>query len=344
MPGISDLPVEVFEFVVAELPSSSLASALRINSHFYTLALRVLYRTINQDVIKDFNLARSLRFLESITTHAFAFGVRNPFNLVQTLHLDFARNRVTANLLRLIQRALHKLTALKELSLEFSLHDNHYPISWLLEGCTFQLRMLATSLRCDQQLANFLERQINLRELCLRGFQTTAPFVLSSEALPKLTSFRAVHAGVPVLEAIIKDRMIESVSLSLFMEDGFAPLDTLKLSKARIKRLTIMSLDTTTPATLIPEVTARAPHLEALHIVVLMARYDEETLLATTQCLRPFKGLRYLTLMTGGTPPDSGDESVVTRAWAKACPTLRTIILPQGKVWFERNGNWLCCA
>ena len=267
---MSALPVEVVEFVLCELPTSSLPPILRINKLFYAIAFRLLYRCI-----AEFPPAKSIRFLESLSKNSFNVGPRKPSSFIQTLHLDFARYRVTSNLLRLIQRVLNKLTVLQDLSLEFNLHDNHYPISWILEGCSFQLRFLAVSLRCDQQLANFIEGQLNLRELCLRGFQTTAPFVLSSGALPKLTSFRAVHAGAPVLQAVIQDRTIESVSLSLFMEDGFAPLDTLKLSKREIKRLTIMSLDTTPPTTLIPEVAQRAPNLEALHIVVLMARYDE---------------------------------------------------------------------
>ncbi|TCD67714.1 hypothetical protein EIP91_012011 [Steccherinum ochraceum] len=340
MPNASALPVEVFEFVLCELPRSSLPAVLRSSKANYSIALRVLYRTLN-----DMNICETIRLLESLAKSSSSIGSRPPCTLVQTLHLDFSRNiRVTANLLRLIHTVLLRTTSLQDLSLEFSLHDNHYPLSWFLEGCTFQLKFLAISLRCDQQLANFIEQQQNLRELCLRGFQTTSPFVLSSGALPKLMSFRAVHAGAPVLEAIIKDRAIESVSLSLFMEDGFAPLDTLRLSKREIKRLTIMSLDTTPPTVLIPEVALRAPNLEALHIVVLMARYTEEMLLDSTPCLQLFKNLRYLTLMTGGTQGTSEDESTVARTWAKACPTLRTIILPQGKVWFERNGSWQCCS
>ncbi|THH26458.1 hypothetical protein EUX98_g7732 [Antrodiella citrinella] len=339
MPNIAALPVEVLEFILSELPIAALPATLLLNRLLYTLAIRVLYR-----IIVDLTPARTIRFLKTMAKSSFSASSRKPYSVVRKLHIDFSRHRVTSNLLRLIHAALLNLTSLQDLSLEFCLHDNHYPISWFLEGCTFQLRMLAISLRCDQQLANFIERQQDLRELCLRGFQTTAPFVLSSDALPKLTSFRAVHAGAPVLEAVIKGRAIESVSLSLFIEDGFAPLDTLKLSKKEIKRLTIMSLDTTPPTVLIPEVAERTPHLEALHIVVLMARYDEETLLASTSCLSLFKELRYLTLMTGGPQETSGDESIVARTWAKACPTLRTIILPQGKVWFERNGTWLCCV
>lgn len=38
------------------------------------------------------------------------------------------------------------------------------------------------------------------------------------------------------------------------------------------------------------------------------------------------------------------DEGEIARLWSKACPTLRTIILPKGKVWFERDGKWTCCG
>lgn len=69
------------------------------------------------------------------------------------------------------------------------------------------------------------------------------------------------------------------------------------------------------------------------------------SLMESTPCLALFKGLRYLTLMTGTNGiEESDDESAVARSWAKACPTLRTVILPQGKVWFERGGQWVCCV
>lgn len=256
--------------MLCEVPNAHLPAVLRVNKLLYALGLRVLYRTIT-----DLSSIRAVRFLRSLDRGSKINLGRKPCAYVHTLHLEFPLVRATSNLLRLCKRVLNSMTSLQDLSLEFSLHDNYYPICWFLEGCTFQLRSLALSLRCDQQLANFLETQHDLRELCLRGFQTTSPFVLTSSALPKLASFRAVHAGTPVLEAVIKDRTIDSVSLSLFTEDGFAPLDTLRLSKRDIKRLTIMSLDNTPPCTLITEVAERAPNLEALHIVVLMARFDK---------------------------------------------------------------------
>ena len=37
-----------------------------------------------------------------------------------------------------------------------------------------------------------------------------------------------------------------------------------------------------------------------------------------------------------------GDEGEIVRTWSKACPTLRTITLLKGKVWFERDGKWMC--
>lgn len=60
--------------------------------------------------------------------------------------------------------------------------------------------------------------------------------------------------------------------------------------------------------------------------------------------LARFKSLRYLTFMAGGVPSGSEDEATIATRWAAACPTLRTIILPQGNVWFEKDSTWVCAS
>lgn len=59
--------------------------------------------------------------------------------------------------------------------------------------------------------------------------------------------------------------------------------------------------------------------------------------------LSKFSDLRYLTFMAA-VSASKEDEGEIARSWSKACPTLRTIILPKGKVWFERDGKWTCCG
>ncbi len=276
------VPVEVLELVFSDIPQHSLPSVLLVNSLFYAISIRVLYRYPQEVPVK-----RTVALLKALVHNPSRFNSKKPSSFVQSLHLDLAQHRVTGNFLRLLRRALQSTTALRDLSLEFSLHDNHFPLAWCLEDCSFQLRLFTASLRCDKSLAKFLETQPNLRELCLRGFQTSETFALSPLSLPNLSAFRAVHAGAPVLETVIRGRPVEGVSLSLFSDDGFAPLDTLILSQKTIKRLTIMSLDNTPPDVLLPEVAARLPKLEALHIVILMAQYSHVRILP----LLPIRGL-----------------------------------------------------
>jgi hypothetical protein len=57
--------------------------------------------------------------------------------------------------------------------------------------------------------------------------------------------------------------------------------------------------------------------------------------------LAAFRELQYITLLGGrveqvGEDEDGVDEGAVAARWADACPTLRTIVLPQGKIWFKK--------
>ncbi|KAH9895746.1 hypothetical protein C8Q73DRAFT_689273 [Cubamyces lactineus] len=325
-------PVEIQDCIFQELEMHDLPPVLRVNSHFNAIATRILYR-----IIPELPMRRCIACLKVLCA--------NPANaaLVRKLSVDWSSHRVVANLFRLLRDTLTHLTALRHLSIELSPQDNHYSLAWVLHGCRSRLRTLGTSIRCDPQLAAVLETQPDLIELCLRGFQTKQPFTISQDAMPVLKMFRAVHAGPAVISSVVRGRPLEVISLSMFIEDGFSPLDSLLHSSRPIKRLTIMSLDNTPPNILLPEIANRLPKLEALHVVVLMAMFDRQTLHDSSPTLSRFSDLRYLTFMAAGSASVE-DEGEIARTWGKACPTLRTIILPKGKVWFERDGKWMCCG
>ncbi|KAI0699496.1 hypothetical protein C8T65DRAFT_300442 [Cerioporus squamosus] len=326
-------PVEILDFIFQELEYNQLPPVIRVNTLFQAIATRMLYRNI-----PDMSMARCIGCLKVLCS--------TPANavLVRKLSIDWSQHRVVSNLFRLLRDTFTHLSNLRHLSIELSPQDNHYGLAWVLGGLRSQLKTLGTSFRCDSQLAAVLETQPELIELCLRGFQTKQPFTLSDSAMPNLRSFRVVHAGPSVISAVVKGRPVEAVSLSMFREDGCQPLDSLLLSTCPIKRLTIMSLDSClAPNVLLPEVARRMPELEALHVVVLMALFDNKTLQESGPSLKKFSDLRYLTFMAAGSASIE-DEGEIARAWSKACPTLRTIILPKGKVWFERDGQWTCCG
>lgn len=87
----------------------------------------------------------------------------------------------------------------------------------------------------------------------------------------------------------------------------------------------------------------RADVTEDCRCMLNPALPHQKTLQDTGPCLTRFSGLRYLTFMAAGSASVE-DEGQIAQIWSKACPTLRTIILPKGKVWFERDGKWTCCG
>ena len=271
-----NLPVEILDCIFQELEPQDLPPILRANHDFHILGTRILYR-----IIPELPIKRCIQCLKSLST--------SPTNaaLVRKLSIDWSQHRIISNLFRLLYEVLKHLTSIRHLSVELSPHDNHHGLAWVLTGLRAQLKTLGTSIRCDVQLAEVLETQPELIELCLRGFQTKQGFTLSTGAMPHLRSFRTVHAGPAVISEVVRGRPVEGVSLSMFLEDGCQPLDSLRFSTRPIKRLTIMSLDSTlAPTVLLPEIAKRLPELEALHVVVLMALFD--TVSGRSAFERPF--------------------------------------------------------
>jgi len=159
---------------------------------------------------------------------------------------------------------------------------------------------------------------------------------------------------------VIATRPVQGISLSLFSEHGYRALEVLARTSTPVRRLTILIVDASAPSELFPQLAARLPHLEALHIVALVQQYSlvchhlhsppvvlnvvcaQDTLLASAPLLEAFAGLRFLTFIASGASCyELDDEATVAEKWARACPTLSTIILPKGRVWFAGSeGKW----
>jgi len=60
----------------------------------------------------------------------------------------------------------------------------------------------------------------------------------------------------------------------LFSEHGYRALEVLTQTSTPIRRLTILIVDASAPTELFPQLAARLPHLQALHIVALMQKYN----------------------------------------------------------------------
>lgn len=256
------LPIEILELTLQQLERKDIPSVLRTNGTFYDIAVRILYRSIPY-----LPVARSIACLK-ILKH-------NPTlaTLVHDLSIDWSNYRVTGNLLRLLRSVLQQLNHLQSLSLELSPVDNHGTHAWVFEDAPFSLHAFTTSSRCDDVLASVLERQPCIRDLSLRGYQTNVPFTLTSSALPRLESLRCTHAGAGVVAEVIRGRPVGTMSISLYADEGFEALDTLLLARSSLRRLTLMALDELSATSVLNEVAARVPQLQALHIVVLLSQY-----------------------------------------------------------------------
>lgn len=348
------LPPEMLELVLGHLPRDDLVATLTTSAVLHHVAARVLYRALVEIPPK-----RALRLVQTLA--------RNDVYpaLVRRLDLDWTENILTANLLRLLHRALQRLHHLSHLALEFSLSDNAAPIAWILQNAPFSLRAFTTSMRCDPTLAAFFATQPDLVEVCIRGFTPVHAFSLPPTALPHLAHFRTVLSPPCITADFVRGRPIESVSMSLY-PTGDTPaseLDVLLLAARPLRRLNLMSFDVgAPPAALVREIARRMPGLEALHAVVLDRGFSthvrsrslrdvhascshththtQERLIDTARELSRFTALRCITFVAPGTLGDE-DEAEIATVWGKACPTLETIILPKGTVWGSVDGRWV---
>lgn len=215
---------------------------------------------------------------------------------------------------------------------------------------------------CTLPLAQFLDTQPSITDLTLRAFQRDSLSILPSPteeerfklkptSLPKLTHFNAIYDGATIIQAVVEDRPVEAVSIPLLPSLSMDSLLALQSSSVPMRRLTLISFDPDAPNFLFQILSDGFPQLEALHVVFLMIDYSQvkkEFLEQSGSLLRHFKSLKYIAFMAGsGTENPDIDENVIAKQWHDSCPTLKTIILPRGGVWFQgptdkKNPDWDC--
>ena len=337
------LPVELIAHVVQYVDArNDLVRILLVDKFCFHTSSRIIYHTIDQ-----LSPSKSISLLNSLcANHSYP-------PLVRVLDLDWTPCDLTAAAIRLLNRALRRLTNLTSLVV-----DNCYLTTQIFNGCTFSLEKLTTTIAIDASLSDFLITQPNIQELCLRNFRKCeTKFALPPSALPRLSHFRALHASSTFLAHTVKGRPVENVSLAMLTEQANDCLSALTLSALPVKRMSIMFFDSPVPRELMPEITKRLPELEALQIVVLTAQFNmvryvsiayswslmcvvQSILKDMAPLLSDFKHLRVITFVAMGTHPLTSDEQSIASLWHESCPTLKTIILPNGIVWFQKDGEW----
>ncbi|KAF8966053.1 hypothetical protein BDZ97DRAFT_1917758 [Flammula alnicola] len=410
------LPTEIIDNILSYLSKDSLKPLLVTNSFMSAMSTRRLYHDVIltrpvaivsflRTVLANERLPTLVRSLDiNITRSKSSSGSEVPLIPGQSPDNYMTKAIPISNFYALLQRALHRMKGLTSLYLE--LPKTHTPL-WIFEGCTFKLRQFTTSIYCRRPLARFLESQDSIVDLTLRGYQTDSMmflpfidhihgpmvlpasemFVLAPGALPNLHCFNAVHADATLVRAVVEGRPVEVVSIPLFPDMSIPSLDALCLSSTPLKRLSVISFDPSAPDFLFEALARRFTELEALHLVMLMAEYNQELLEQSGVLLSNFKCLKYITFMaapsspilapvpapapvavpsntntnanvsnaddsdipnnaissTSNTSTDEGTASAraeageadIAKQWHRSCPTLRTIILPKGRVWFQ---------
>jgi len=276
---LSILPVEVLDNILQPLTQNELISLLVANKFFYALSARQLYHTITIDCAR-----RSIAFFQTV--------LNNPIipPLVRSLDINITNPHLLKAFYCLFQKVLQQLPALVTLFLDFP--KFHSP-QWILHGCTFSLKSFTTSMHCTHPLAQFLDTQHNITHLTLRGFQSDnlsiLPFLdmsdsgtkeeeqfkLKPTSLPNLTHFNAIHAGAPVIQAVVEDRPVEVVSIPLFPSLSMDSLLALQSSSVPMRRLSLISFDPEAPHFLFQVLSDGFAQLEALHVVFLMTDYTK---------------------------------------------------------------------
>lgn len=350
------LPPEVLSLIFDETDTQDLPSVLRASSQFYSIGYSSLYREIPNCKTgrKRVQLLQSLARAADPAFHP--ARLPSPALAVRLLSLDFHSSNVNGNLLRLVNRALRATTNLQELLLEFSAANSFEPTSWCLLGTTFRLRRLYTSVGLDGPLFSWLAHpnQQDITELNLRGHRmlrakrSGSGAVLPPDALPALASFRSVHLDSASVALFLAGRPVQSVGLTLFPFAAERSLDALRTTSTPVRRLTVLCLEEPASDALVAAIAARLPALESLHVVILATPFSAEKLMALAPILARFEALRYITFMAPDMPGTdkltTDSERTIVTVWAEACPTLRTIILPMGQVWYSEDKAWRCYA
>ncbi|KAG6901508.1 hypothetical protein C0995_010977 [Termitomyces sp. Mi166 len=339
------LPVEVLDSIFRFLSRSELLPTLTSSRVFNEVATRVLYHTID-----DLAPVPSIIVLRKLDCEP------RLQPLVRRLEVNWTSSTTiepTRNLYSLLHRVLTKLKGLTALSVELPRTGSQI---WILHGCSFTLRYFSTSMPCDARLAQYLDSQPSLTDLTLRGYHhginmipsflglfsgtvmTDNCFKLSPTSLPRLTTLRTVHGGPSIIASVVEGRPVHAASIALFPSTSLESLRSLSLSSVPLRRLSIMSFDPTVQDYLVSELAKRFPHLEALHVVILLSEFTDESLRELGPSLAPFKSLQYITFMAATVRvAQPHEEQVIAKIWHQWCPTLKTIILPRGKVWFSEG-------
>ncbi len=367
------LPSEIYDLIFRQLDRSELPAVALGNKSFHSIATRVLYPTIIlKKPIESICCLRTIANSVSLASLVRSFKVdwadlKSPTSNFYALARRALRNltNISALTLELPRRPPWIID-----NCTFRLKEFCSSYSWqakLARFIEYQPMLTALTLHgLDGLSLAAFEDGLFKPQLAI-GFNQ-----LDTAAVPNLTSLRAIHATPELLSLFLCGRPVRTCSVPVYPGSVLETLDALTTTSVPIERLSLMSFDAETPGYLFVEVAKRFPQLKALHVLLLRGDYSEvgaicfpfvtrvlilmqEILDGISPVLKAFKQLevrnvvfdvlmeliglfQYLTFMAQ--VPLSGSakyEHKIATQWHLHCPSLRTIILPEGKMWFKTS-------
>lgn len=199
---VSRLPMEVLDEIFSYAATPTLARLVLVCHTFQAVATRLLYRHVSA-----LSLSRTTCFLETLASNPSLAAHTRMYEIGDVGFADASRRGLLPpSFFKLLQRALHNMHRLTELTLLLN-----GPISHVLLGAPFRLTKLTASCDFDSTFTVWLTEQTGLRAAIFCGNFTTG-VTLPADALPLL---RRVAAAPLTLACVIPGRPIQEVELCL---------------------------------------------------------------------------------------------------------------------------------
>ncbi|CAE6346460.1 unnamed protein product [Rhizoctonia solani] len=313
------LPVEVIGLIMVHLGEGDLSQASLVSQLFHRECIRIMYR-----IIPRMSLRRS--------TMAICALARSPklASLVQSYTITLKHADPTGNLFRLLAKAISHMGNLRSLS--FEVPGNK---SWILHGCTANIRWFKTSLEFDDGLAAWLATKLSIHDLILTRAKA---FSIQPYHLPNLS----IVFGTPatVLSAV-SGRPVASVCFGL---NGPVMLDLSNLSK------TTVSVDhlgvAFDPMPIWEELNCidfvyrcsiHVPQVQKLSFFATRSCFSPTFYRIVAPLLSRFPALKYLQFVLGenrtASPIDRATQLELLQDFHYCSPELRTVTFPGNLTW-----------
>lgn len=336
------IPIEIFQQILENVPRNTLASAARANTSFNEVSEKLLYRQL--ELTSAEQAKQCFRSIE--TKPSAAQSVREVIIMIP------GSRGIVATFGPYLAKSLQSLTQITALHL--AIEGPYLPA---LNGCTFP-RLKTFSSIADLSpnpipLSEFLARHPTITSLCLGGdalpvgpnSSVTLPFTLPSNALPALASYMGSRRLAP---ALVSGRPVQRVTLAWHSPNVELEVECI-IPRLSLTSTPILSFSVATPgwsSVLLRALATYLPRLQSLRMHNISSDFHNEAEIYTTlsNVLSSFPDLSRLELPCHRnirTILPAAEEMVAAKRWGSQAPRLQTISFPSSRAWRRVDkGNW----